>query len=134
MNVRLWSISGALTLLCVLLYSAVEARPMGFDPNAVQPPQQPALRKTNEVRNIIGETLPSTLKVSVNGSLSHNHAHGIEDAETVARGTQVFNKRPTESKKDNARMKKDVGVMAFRPSSSGHSPGIGHDDPPGPVL
>lgn len=134
MNVRLWSISGALTLLCVLLYSAVEARPMGFHTNAVQPPQQPALRQTIEVGNIIGETLPSTLKVSVKGNLSHNHAHGIKGAETVALGTQVFNKRPTESKKDDATVKNDVGVMAFRPSSSGHSPGIGHHEPPGPVL
>lgn len=134
MNVRLWSISGPLTLLCVLLHSTVEARPMGFHPNADQPPQRPALRKTNDVGNVIGNKVPSTLKVSVEGSLRHNHAQGVRDAETATAGTQMFSKRPSDSKAGNARMKKDVTVMAFRPSSSGHSPGIGHDEPPGPML
>jgi len=142
-------------LSCVLSYSTTKARLMGFNPNAIQPTRPPALHKANEVGNIFRDTpmgrsstienkqisiapaetkLPSTLKVTVQGSLGHNHAHGIKEAETVAGGTQIFSKRPSESNNDSARMKKVDAVMAFRPSSSGHSPGIGHDDPPGPML
>jgi len=78
--------------------------------------------------------LPSALKVTVQGSLGHNQAHGIKEAETLPGGTQIFSTRPTESKKRSApAMKKDLGVMAFRPASSGNSPGRGHDDPPGPM-
>lgn len=77
---------------------------------------------------------PFTLKVTLQGSLGHNYSHGIKQAETLAGGTQIFSKRPNKSKNDNARMRKDVAVMAFRPSSSGHSPGIGHNNPPDPML
>ena len=142
----------------VLSYSStVRARPMGFNPNAIQPPQQPqAFHNKDEVSNAFGDTHtkrsstmkneqistataenkpPYPLKVTIQGRLGDRHGHGMKEAETLADAAKIFSKRPTESKSnDNARMKKDVVVMAFRPSSSSHSPGIGHDGPPDPKF
>jgi hypothetical protein len=52
MKAGLLSIQGALMLSCILSYSfTVEARLMGFNPNNIRPPHQPALHYDNQVGN-----------------------------------------------------------------------------------
>lgn len=138
----------------------MEARLMGFNPNNIRPPQQPALHYDNQVGNpfqyayirrsstMKKEQIPivsannklaaTQLKVSVQGSHVHNHADRTNEAETPSTnegGTEIFSKRQKESKNKIApAMKKGIEVMAFRPASSGHSPGMGHGNTPGTGL
>lgn len=152
MKAGLWPTCEALIISCVLLYSsAVEARHMRFNPSSIRPPQHPIHPNRKEVGSHFRDThmrksgtmmndeipvvpvenkLRSPLRETLHGSIGLNHSRGIKEAETVARGAQMFSKRPSDSKKGSARMKKDVEVMAFRPTSSGHSPGVGHGNPP----
>lgn len=145
MKAGLWPTCEALIISCILLYSSnVEARLMRFNPNGIHPPQQPThhnnkevgMRKSRTMMNKeipvlpVENKLPSPLKETLQGSVGPNHSGGIKEAETEAGGTQLLPNRPSVSQKGSAKMKKDVEVMAFRPTSSGHSPGVGHGNPP----
>lgn len=156
MKVGLWPICEALIISCVLSYSSiVEARLVRFNPNSIHPPPQPTHDNKKEMGNHFIDTsmgksrsmkneqiavvplenkLPSTLEVTLQDSNGLNHSRLIKEAEAPAGGTQTFSRPPNHSMKSSGRMKKDVAVMAFRPSSSGHSPGVGHDNPPGPMV
>lgn len=163
MKAGLLSVLGAFILSCTILpYSfIVEARLMGLSPHIIHPPQKPALHYNNEVGNFFQDAhmrrsatmkkeqisivpaknkfAATEPKLSVQVNDVHNLAERIEEAETPASnngGTVIFSKRRNESKNDQTApaTKKSIEVMAFRPSSSGHSPGIGHGNTAGPRL
>lgn len=157
MKAGLLSLWAAFMLSCVLSYSfTAKARFTGFNPDTINSTQQSSLQHKNKEGSFFEDAYmrristvkkePSStaatqnkvtdtqLKVSVQRSLGHNHAGTIKVVETLAsndRGTQIFSRRRNKSMTKIAPAnKKDIAVMAFRPSSSGHSPGIGHGNPP----
>ena len=76
-------------------------------------------------------------KVSVQGRLIPNHVHRIKDVEIPSNGggTQIFPGHRNESKNETTpAMKNEIAVMAFRSSSSGHSPQGGHDNRPDRIF
>lgn len=122
------SLWAALMLSCALPSSfTVEARHMALK-------HQSDLHHNQEEQRFFQDKLAATkFKVSVQyNSPAHNDAHKIKGAKTLASkggGTQIFPRH-----KNAPAIRKGIAVMAFRPSSSGHSPGIGHDNPPDPTL
>jgi len=158
MTAVILSIWCTLILSCLLSHSfTAKARPMGLNPHTIHAPQEPAIHDhKNEVGSFFqdpymrrsstmkkkrlpispaeNKLVATQFKVSVQGSHGHNQAQRIKKAETFARndsGTQIFSRHRNESKNESApAMRKDITVNAFRPASSGHSPGAGHDNPP----
>ena len=155
MKAGLFSIWCTIMLLCLSSYFfTVKARLTGFNSLATLP-QQPALHqnegesfaqdaymtRSSTIKKKLLSILPAKnkvaatkFKVSVQGKLVHNDAHGIESETLTSDGgeTQIFSRHRNDSKNETApAMKKNIAVMAFRPSSSGHSPGGGHGNPPG---
>lgn len=156
MKLGLLSICVALMLSCVLSsFSTVKARHMGLNPHAIHSSVQPDLHHKNGEQSFFqdayskmkkerlsvasSENKPAAteFKVFVQDSPSHNRAHKIKGRETLPsddHGTQIFSRHRKKSANKSAPAKKDIAMMAFTPSSSGHSPGIGHDSPPDPRL
>lgn len=160
MKLGLLSICVALMLSCVLSsFSTVKARHMGLNPHAIHSSVQPDLHHKNEEQSFFqdayvrrdskmkkerlsvasSENKPAAteFKVPVQDSPGHNRAHKIKGPERLPsddHGTQIFSRHRKKSANKSAPAKKDIAMMAFTPSSSGHSPGIGHDSPPDPRL
>lgn len=158
MKFSMLSIWAALMLSCVLLSCfTAKARQMGFKHHATHTSLQPQPHHNNEEESFFQKTymrrslkimkdqlsvassenkLAATkLDLSVKDRPGHNHSHKSEDSEELASndsGAQIFSRHRNKSANKIVPAKKDIAVMAFRPSSSGHSPGIGHDNPPDP--
>ena len=142
MKAGLFSIWCTLMLSCLSSYSfAVNARLTAFN-SLTTLPQQPVLHqnqgesfaqdaymaRSSTIKKKLLSILPAKnnvaatkFKVSVQGKLVHNDAHGIKESETLASyggETQIFSRHCNDSKNETApAMKKDIAVMAFRPSS-----------------
>lgn len=157
MKFSLLSIWAALMLSCVLLSCfTAKARHMGFNHHATHTSLQPHPHHNNQEESFFQKTYTRRSSKMMKGQLSvassenklaatvfnvsvkdipgHNHSHKSDDSEKLASndsGAQIFSQHRNKSaNKIVPAKKKDIAVMAFRPSSSGHSPGIGHDNPP----